>query len=156
MDAIAMLKADHEKIRELFQEFMAAGNGHRKAKQALVDNIFQDLQVHGILEDQIFYPAAQIEAGRKGPDPVPERLDEHRMVELLIDELMHLDVEDEDFADRFSVLMDTVERHIEMEEADLLPEAKARLGEELNDLAKHMQELKRELLHVPQSDGQTN
>ena len=54
MDAIELLKQDHEKFQELFGKFTAAGVVER---QAIAQRIFKGLEIHGILEEELFYPA---------------------------------------------------------------------------------------------------
>jgi len=56
MDAIELLKQDHEKVQELFGKFTAAGIGER---HAIAQRIFKELEIHGILEEELFYPALQ-------------------------------------------------------------------------------------------------
>ena len=56
MDAIELLKQDHEKVQELFEKFIVAGVGER---YAIAQRIFKELEIHGILEEELFYPALQ-------------------------------------------------------------------------------------------------
>ena len=62
-DAIALLKADHRNVEDLFAEFKAA-KGPAK-KQALVEKICAELSGHTAIEEEIFYPACRgkVEAG---------------------------------------------------------------------------------------------
>lgn len=67
IDAIELLKQDHEKIQELFRQFASAGAGERLAiaqrsifkEQAIAQRIFKELEIHGVLEEELFYPALQ-------------------------------------------------------------------------------------------------
>jgi hemerythrin superfamily protein len=55
-DAIALLKADHRKVEDLFAKF----EGAKKAeKQRLAKRICTELTVHTTIEEQIFYPACK-------------------------------------------------------------------------------------------------
>ena len=55
-DAIALLKADHRKVEDLFARF----EGARKTdKQRLAKQICTELTVHSIIEEEIFYPACR-------------------------------------------------------------------------------------------------
>jgi hypothetical protein len=54
-DAIALLKEDHRKVEELFEQFEKAKGEGRKQKLAL--EICKELTIHTILEEEIFYPA---------------------------------------------------------------------------------------------------
>ena len=59
MDAIALLKADHRKVEDLFAKFENAGERARKTKRKLVDAIIVELSVHAAIEEQVFYPAVR-------------------------------------------------------------------------------------------------
>jgi hypothetical protein len=54
-DAVALLKADHRKVEELFEKFKNA----ESESEALVLEICTELSVHAMLEEEIFYPACQ-------------------------------------------------------------------------------------------------
>jgi len=56
-DAIALLKADHRRVEELFEKFEKAKDGRRK--RALAEEICTELAVHTTIEEEIFYPAAR-------------------------------------------------------------------------------------------------
>src|SRR6202048_1594250 len=56
-DAIALLKADHRKVEDLFSKFEAAGEADKK--KCLASQICTELTVHTILEEEIFYPACK-------------------------------------------------------------------------------------------------
>ena len=62
-DAIALLKADHRNVEDLFAEFKAAKGAAKK--QALVERICAELSGHTVIEEEIFYPACrgEVEAG---------------------------------------------------------------------------------------------
>ncbi len=56
VDALELLKQDHENVQELFAKFGAAGAGEH---QAIAQRIFKDLDLHDTLEKEYFYPALQ-------------------------------------------------------------------------------------------------
>ena len=62
-DAIALLKEDHRKVEELFEQFEKASGDGRKQKLAL--EICKELTIHTIIEEEIFYPAMRRQ-GRRG------------------------------------------------------------------------------------------
>jgi hypothetical protein len=53
-DAIVMLKAEHQKVRELFQQYTAAGD--QRMKQQIAQQVFVELETHAQLEEIVFYP----------------------------------------------------------------------------------------------------
>ena len=68
-DAIALLKEDHRKVEELFEQFeKAKGDGR---KQKLAAQICMELTVHTMIEEEIFYPACE---GKVDEDLLKESL----------------------------------------------------------------------------------
>src|ERR1044072_3294922 len=59
--AIDLLKADHRKVEELFKKFEQLDDSAQKRE--IVHQICQELIVHAMLEEEIFYPACREKAG---------------------------------------------------------------------------------------------
>jgi hypothetical protein len=74
MDAIAMLKADHQRVRDLFAQYEATE--HTATKRTLAEPVFVELETHVQLEENVFYPAVNEET-EEGPALVKESLEEH-------------------------------------------------------------------------------
>src|SRR5262245_48340909 len=83
-DAIAMLKADHQRVRALFQEYEA--RSEPQTKWVIAEEACTELEVHAQLEEHIFYPAVNEETN-EGPELVKESLEEHQTVKKLIQAL---------------------------------------------------------------------
>jgi hemerythrin superfamily protein len=142
-DAIEMLKADHQKVRDLFRQYTAAGE--QNAKRQIAEQVFVELETHAQLEEMVFYPAFEEEADDEGQQLVEEARQEHQEVKNLIAELRGSDPDDE-FDTKFRELMENVEHHVQEEEAEMFPEAEEILAEQLEDLMEEMQEVKEQLL----------
>jgi len=84
-DAIALLKADHEKVRGLL-ETLEKATGPRRAK--VLAQVEQELKVHTTIEEEIFYPAYR-EAARKKEDKKLyfEAVQEHHVVDMVLPEM---------------------------------------------------------------------
>jgi hemerythrin superfamily protein len=143
-DAIEMIIADHQKVRELFQDYEEAQD--QKAKRKIAQQVFVELETHAQLEENVFYPAFRQEADQEGKQLVTESLQEHQTVKNLIEELRDLDSDDEVFDAKFHELMENVEHHVEEEESEMLPKAEMALAEQAEELMDEMQELKKQLL----------
>jgi hypothetical protein len=143
-DAIEMLRADHQKVRDLFQDYEHTQD--QKAKRKIAQQVFVELETHTQLEENVFYPAFRQEADKAGKQLVTESLQEHQAVKDLIEELRELDAADEAFDAKFYELMENVEHHVEEEESEMLPEAELVLAEQAEELMDEMQELKKQLL----------
>ena len=140
MDAIAMLKADHRKVEELFEKFERT-NG-KATKQSLAEQICLELKVHTVIEEEIFYPACR---GKIEDDLVNEAYVEHDSAKLLINEI-EAGGPDEDFYDaKVKVLSEMIEHHVEEEEKrseGMFSQARA-AGLDMDALAEDMRARKR-------------
>ena len=145
MDAIDMLEEDHRKVKELFSRFEDAGEDAHRTKEDLVGPIDRELRVHSQLEEQIFYPAARNSSGETTED-VREAIEEHHVVDQLLDEIEDMRAEDEQYDAKVTVLIENVRHHIEEEEGELFPEVRKALSDErLEELGQEMEALKRQL-----------
>ncbi len=144
MNAIALLEADHKRVAALFEEFRAAGERAHKKKQGIAERVFAELRVHTQIEEQVFYPAVR-EQGGELSEMIAESLEEHHVVDVLIDELQGLAPDDERYEAKFTVLMENVEHHVEEEEKELFPRAKKSLDARLDELGKELAQRKEDL-----------
>ncbi|HZA85025.1 MAG TPA: hemerythrin domain-containing protein [Actinomycetes bacterium] len=129
-DAVALIKADHRKVEQLFREFEQAGDRAYKTKQQLVGQIIKELEVHATIEEETYYPAVE----------------EHHVVKILLGELAGMAAEDDAFDAKVTVLMENVRHHVEEEEGEMLPQSEEILGkEELTRLGEEMAARKRQL-----------
>ena len=141
-DAIAMLKADHQRVKDLFAQYEATSNPD--TKRTLADQVFVELETHAQLEENVFYPAVN-EDTDEGPELVKESLSEHGTVKTLIQALRSMAHDTEAFDAKFQELIHNVEHHVEEEESEMFPLAEQELAEDLEELSEEMQELKAEL-----------
>ncbi|HEX2024106.1 MAG TPA: hemerythrin domain-containing protein [Acidimicrobiales bacterium] len=123
MDAIAMLRADHREVERLFKQFEKAGPNAHATRRQIVDKIIQELSVHAVIEEQVFYPAVR-EAVPDTEDVVLESLEEHHIVKWTLAELEDMDPEHERFVAKATVLMESVRHHVEEEEGELFPQVR--------------------------------
>ncbi|WP_033223182.1 hemerythrin domain-containing protein [Kitasatospora phosalacinea] len=127
MDAIVLLKEDHKAVEKLFKEFEEAGDRAHVTKRRIVDQVIEQLTVHTVIEEEVFYPAAR-EAAPDTADHVLESVEEHHVVVWLLAELAGLDPQDERFDAKMTVLMENVRHHVEEEERDWFPEVRQAMG----------------------------
>ncbi|MFC8720402.1 hemerythrin domain-containing protein [Kitasatospora sp. NPDC057198] len=127
MDAIVLLKEDHRTVEKLFKEFEEAGDRAFVTKRRIVDRVIEELTVHTVIEEEVFYPAAR-EAAPGTADHVLESVEEHHVVVWMLSELAGLDPQDERFDAKMTVLMENVRHHVEEEERDWFPEVREAMG----------------------------
>ena len=149
-DAIALLKADHRKVEELFEEFEST-KGVQK-KQALAKQICMELTVHSMIEEEIFYPACK---GKIDDALLKEAYVEHDGAKVLIAEI-EAGRPDEDFYDaKVEVLSEQIEHHVEEEERrsdGIFAQARS-AGLDMAALGARLEARKQELTEQFESDG---
>jgi hemerythrin superfamily protein len=120
-NAIDMLTADHDKVKELFDQFEEAENARTKRK--IVKEALQELNVHATLEEEIFYPAVRNEIEDE-EDIMNEADEEHHVAKVLIAELENMKGTEDHYEAKFTVLGECVRHHIKEEEGEMFPKAK--------------------------------
>ena len=116
--AIAILKKDHDTVKELFEKFEKTDASAEKEK--IIAKALEELKIHAAIEEQIFYPAVRKHVGK---DLMNEADEEHHVARVLIAELDTNAAPDHRYA-KFTVLAESVRHHIKEEEAEMLPKAK--------------------------------
>ena len=141
MDALELLKQDHQKVKELFKQGQQTAD--KKQQKQIFKEIKSELEIHARIEETIFYPA--MEEHEELKDMVLESLEEHKQMKTVLRELARLSTTSERFKPKFKVLKDNVEHHAEEEEeGKMFPKIRKlikqdeleQLGEEL-EAAKH-------------------
>jgi hemerythrin superfamily protein len=116
-DAIALLKADHKEVSDMFDKFESA----RSTKAKLAQQICQALTVHARIEEEIFYPAAREALGEDGEDLLDEAKVEHNSLKELIGHIEGSSSQDDLFEAHVRVLGEYVKHHVKEEEGELFP-----------------------------------
>ena len=110
-DAIALLKADHRKVEDLFEKFENATSS--SAKQKLAHEICTELKIHTLIEEEIFYPAFR---GKIGDDTLDEAYVEHDGAKVLVNDIEASAPEDDFYDAKVKVLSEEVKHHVHEEE----------------------------------------
>jgi hemerythrin superfamily protein len=141
MDALELLKQDHQRVKELFQQGQQTQD--KKQQKQIFREIKSELETHARIEETIFYPA--MEEHEELKDMVLESLEEHKQMKRVLRELTKLSATSERFKPKFKVLIDDVKHHAEEEEeGKMFPKVRKvidqaeleQLGQELEN-AKH-------------------
>ncbi len=121
--AAYVLRQQHDQARRLFQELAEAqGEARRPTFQKLADA----LAAHATVEERLVYP----ELARNGEtaDLARDAAEEHLVQKRLLADMLESTLPDEVFDAKCRLLEDEVTRHVEEEEAILLPSAQRQLG----------------------------
>ena len=136
-----MLKADHDKVKDLLNQLESTTERGVKTREELFATIKGELTVHETIEEEIFYPA--LKEHPKAKDLVLEAYEEHHVVDTVMAELEGLDVSDETWGAKATVMKENVEHHIEEEEREMFKQARQVFDkQELQDLGDRMAERK--------------
>jgi len=142
MDALALLKKDHQTVEKLFARF------EKKPSKETADRFVRELSIHAAVEEQLFYPAlrklAQSEQLEEVDEEVLEALEEHHVAKWVLSEIEGLDADDERFEAKCMVLIESVRHHVKEEEGSLFRFARRLFKrDQLAELGKLMQKAKK-------------
>lgn len=141
-DAIAMLEADHAKVKSLFEQIEGLSDRSKVSKKKIADQICMELSIHAEVEEQVFYPA--VRGPVKDDDLMDEAVVEHASAKELIAQIMEMDPDDDLYDAKVKVLSEQIEHHVGEEEDDMFP--KVRKGKvDLIALAAEMEAFKARL-----------
>jgi len=139
MNAIELLKDDHDKVSRLFQKVKATEEGEHKE---LFKKIKAELDAHTHIEEKIFYP--RLKEKEELEDIVLEGIEEHHQAKMFLRELAGLSEDSEKFEPKLKVLMEDIEHHVMEEEGDMFLKVEKNFDKaELEELGKQMEEEKK-------------
>ena len=168
-NAVELLKADHEKVKKLFTQLESGAASDQKN---LAEQIFNELDVHATLEEEIFYPAVRDQVDpedlvgmEEGDEDEDEEVDEdaegaesseelgegviavayeeHKAARELIRQLRGMDPASEPFKELLAELKEDVLDHASEEEDVVFPAALLKL--DVEGLGAQMRKRKSEL-----------
>ncbi|HEX8614676.1 MAG TPA: hemerythrin domain-containing protein [Telluria sp.] len=144
IDALELLKADHEKVKSLFLEFdsLRENDDEDERKFELVDEICYELTLHSMIEEEIFYP--MLRSVIDDDDLMDEADVEHASVRDLVSQLEVMYPGDDHFDATVAVLGEEMALHIEKEESAMF-DAALESGIDLDDLGERLAARKEEL-----------
>ena len=143
MDAIELLKQDHEKVSGIFEKLEPTTENAVKTREELFTKLKSELDVHARIEETIFYPAIK-EAGETH-DITLEAYEEHRIVKQLLSELESMSKDEDQWGAKLKVLKEAVEHHVEEEEGEMFKKTRKVLSQEqLDELGARLEAAKKE------------
>jgi hemerythrin superfamily protein len=141
MDAIALLKEQHDEIEELLEELVVAEDPDDV--QDLFDEAADLLAIHSAIEERFFYPAVRTRATES---LLEDSWKEHLEVKRALATLLESSPTDEKFKLRCRELQEMLEEHVEAEEKKLFPKLRRILDKQRREeVGRQMLELAGEL-----------
>ena len=144
MDAITLLKDDHDRMKKLLKELDSTTERGVKTRQELFARVKDELTKHESIEEEIFYPALKEHPETK--EITLEAYEEHHVVDTVMKEIEAVPFDDEQWGAKFTVMKENVEHHIEEEEGEMFTQARQVFEkEELEALGERMAARKEQL-----------
>jgi len=113
MNAIQLLKEDHNRVDLLFQKAEVADSTEEKLK--LFEQIKTELEIHTHIEETLFYPFLQKEGDEELKDLVAEGIEEHRQAKMFLRELSSLSGDSQKIEPKMKVLREDIMHHVQEE-----------------------------------------
>lgn len=154
-DAIETLLEDHKRAQKLVRDFEQADRGDTDTLCELVESACVELQIHALLEEELFYPAIRArlaDTDQDHQDLLNEAEVEHEAANELITKLQELEPDDPMYCAYFSVLAEYVKHHMREEEKALFPLARTLRSLDLAQLGDDMRARREELFAEIESD----
>lgn len=146
-EILQMLKDDHKRVKKAFRDFEKIDvESDPETAQQLVEQTCAELELHAMLEEELFYPA--VRQALKEQDLVEEAEVEHDSAKQLIAQVRDLSPDDPKFKATFTVLGEYVKHHIKEEEGEMfeqLGRSKVDWQAVLEDMMERRLQLEREL-----------
>ena len=145
MDAIQLLKDDHDAMKKMLSDLESTTERGTKTREALFAKVREELTVHEAIEEEIFYPA--LKEHPKAKELVLEAYEEHGVVDMIMADIEGVPFDDERWSAKFTVMKENIEHHIEEEEKEMFKQARDVFDrDELEALGERMMSRKRQLL----------
>jgi hemerythrin superfamily protein len=120
-DAVSVLKSQHREVEGLFKRVLEAEDA--RTRRALLEDITRALTVHTKIEEDLFYPAVRRLGTEATERLIDEALEEHHVVDLVLEELPRVRPDDDRFHAKITVLSELVDHHVQEEERDMFRRA---------------------------------
>ncbi len=127
MSIFDQIKQDHDTVRRLLDEAETADGDGRAAYEVLQ----RELWAHGKVEEAVFYAA--LARARSAKEETVEGLNEHHLINGLLDELNAMPAGGTAWKAKLQVLGELVRHHLDEEEEELFEEAGEALGADRAD-----------------------
>lgn len=141
MDPIALLKQEHEQVRQLLSRLAEAGEDERAEG---LRELARMLAIHTAGEEDVVYPLLRDQADVE-EDQIDEAYAEHQEVDVLIDSMREVIGDDEAWQGKIEELRQAIEHHVEEEETELLPQLGNLDTDAVDQIADDMEDVRSEM-----------
>ncbi len=143
MNVFELLKQDHLKVSNIFEQLESTDEIASSQRQTLFTQLKQELDIHAHVEETILYPV--LKQASETREITVEAYEEHQEVKDLLAELEAMPIDDEEWNDTLLELKSNVEHHVDEEENEMFERARTVLSQEqIDDIGNRIEEAKRQ------------
>ena len=143
MNVFELLKQDHQKVSNIFEQLESSDGIASSQRQTLFTQLKQELDIHAHVEETILYPI--LKQASETREITVEAYEEHQEVKDLLAELEAMPIDDAEWNDTLLELKSNVEHHVDEEENELFERARTVLSQEqIDDIGNRIEEAKRQ------------
>ena len=140
MDALTLLKEDHDRVKKMLAEGESTTERGEKTRTELFTRLKDALTAHEQMEEEVLYPA--LRSHPQARELALEGYEEHHVVDMILEELEQTPVSDEQWGAKFKVAKENIEHHIEEEETQMFPATRRAFSrDELEKMGARMAEI---------------
>ena len=144
MTIFERLEEDHQHARQLLDQLLAAGS--KRSRERLFGQLKQELDVHAMFEEEVFYPAIA-EAEDAAQEEMDQAVEQHDEVTSLLENLNEMDLSSDEAAPLLDQLATALDQHIQEEETELFDLAREIIDDErAAEMAEQYDAAKKEFL----------
>jgi hemerythrin superfamily protein len=140
MRATDLLREDHRRVHDMLLRFEALPPGETGGRQALLQRIVQELDVHATIEEETFYPAVRAASRR-----IDDAEAGHAHLRRVIAEVEASEPASDGFAGGVRLIKQIVLAHVMEEEGGIFLDAERLGGETLEQLGTQLEQRKQAL-----------
>jgi len=150
VDAITLLKRDHDMVEALFKRFEQAGSKAYKTKRQVADRVIKELSIHAFIEEQELYPVME-KLGGQWLELVEEAHVEHEEAKNALRALIGLSGDGPMLDAKMSALIGGVRHHVKEEEEEMFPKLRKEMARpDLEEMGDRLKEAKKEAPTTPE------
>ncbi|MGE5501754.1 MAG: hemerythrin domain-containing protein [Ignavibacteriales bacterium] len=123
------LKAEHRLVEKAFESLLGTDETQTMKRKMLLSKIAHALTKHANEEENVIYPALAQSTMAERAD---EMFHEHAQMKTALYELKQMDIAQPQWIERARELFELIQRHVQEEETEVLPQLQASLSDEEN------------------------
>lgn len=137
-----VIHKDHDEIKGILGQLELLKNFETKQREVLLKNLEQEFKPHMKAEEDAFY--TPLKGNKKLKAQILESIEEHHVIDFLLDGLDNTQKGDEQWGAKVKVLKEFVEHHVHEEEDELFPQANEVLtDDQMSNILQHFQNEKK-------------